>query len=160
MIKTTIDINDLTDKDVRYLIKSLKEPNSSLEIEAIKNKLLTLDVQKIKEDTIVLGIVDNIEYILHVFTTKYLHYDRRYSIHLRFAANHEHLIRVDVGDSSHNNPTGYPKCGKVDHVHFYRQDIEPHDAIAIPLSECDFPNIQNIVEAFDEFLNYNNINSN
>lgn len=151
-----IDLNNLTKDNINYLLHSLKYPSKLLEVQEIRNKLLSLHVNRYKKDTMVIGVVDNIQYILHVFIPKYKSIDERYSIHLRFTDTYEQLIRVDIG-SGHHNPKGYPDCSNVDHVHIYNPDKLPHDIIAYPLKKFNFPNINNIIEAFDEFLEYTNI---
>lgn len=151
-----INLNNLTKDNVQYLLHSLKYPSKVFEVQDIKNKLLALQVNRYKKDTVIIGVVDNIQYILHVYIPKYKSIDERYSIHLRFADTYEQLIRVDIG-SGHHNPERYPDCSNVDHIHIYDPDRVPHDMIAFPLKDYDFPNINNIVEAFDSFLEYTNI---
>ncbi|MBN7275553.1 hypothetical protein GNF18_10410 [Ligilactobacillus pobuzihii] len=153
-----LDLNNLNEKDVSYLINTLKYPSQEFKVEDIFNTLTTLNLYRVKKDAIVLGVIDDIEYVLHVSVSKYFDIEKRYSIHLRFKDNNEHLIRVDVG-SGHHNPNGYPDCSHIDHIHIYNPDIEPHDAIAYPLSNYldQFPNVSIIIKAFEEFLVYTNI---
>lgn len=152
----TVDLNALNDQDIKYLINALKNPTEVFTIKDIQDKLCTLDLYGCREDAVILGIIDNIEYVLHIKTSKNYIEVNRYSIHLRFKKNNEHLIRLDVG-SGHNNPPGYSSCKNVSHIHIYNPNVIPHDCIAIPLEESDFPNITTIIKAFDNFLGYTNI---
>lgn len=154
--RNVMDINNLTSEDVKYLIESLKHPSNLFSINEIRNKLISLNLERIKEDSVVVGESDGIEYILHVFVSSTFYLQKRYSIHLRLKSNHEQIVRVDVGQG-HHNPDGYPDTRHLDHIHIYNPDIMPHDKIAFPLSQAKFPNVNSIVDAFDSFLEYTNI---
>ncbi|MDY5602455.1 MAG: hypothetical protein SPF31_01665 [Lactobacillus delbrueckii] len=151
-----MDINNLTSSDVKYLIESLKHPSKPFSINDIRNKLISLNLERIKENSIVVGESDGIEYILHVFVSSTYYLQKCYSIHLRLKSNNEQIVRVDIG-RGHHNPDGYPDTRNSDHIHIYNPDVVPHDRIAFPLSQVKFPNVNNIVNAFDDFLEYTNI---
>ena len=78
-------LNHLTDIQVKNLINSLKYMKEKLPSEMPV-------IGKIKDDTLVLGMSDGIEYKLH----RYRHplEKERFSIHLRFKETNDHLIRI------------------------------------------------------------------
>lgn len=80
----TVDLNALNDQDIKYLINALKNPTEVFTIKDIQDKLCTLDLYGCREDAVILGIIDNIEYVLHIKTSKNYIEVNRYSIHLRF----------------------------------------------------------------------------
>ncbi|MBD3948809.1 hypothetical protein I4Q36_04470 [Tuanshanicoccus lijuaniae] len=102
------------------------------------------------------GIIDTdgIEYILHVYRGRIE--TTRFSIHLLFLEYNHHLIRVDMDPSiCHNNPDGTKITGS--HIHIYDNSNSIKDLIAYPLADKDFPELTNIIDAFQAFLNYTNI---
>jgi hypothetical protein len=99
----------------------------------------------------IIGTIDKIQYILHVHVGKF---ENRFSIHLRFTENNIHLLRLDVG-TGHTNPDGVHI--DEDHIHVYVSSEKHAKFFATPLSKSDFPNLKNIADALDAFLNYTNI---
>ncbi|EAC2375068.1 hypothetical protein ABQH09_001809 [Listeria monocytogenes] len=139
------DLNYLTDNEVQQLIKSIKKLKHIIPSEMP-------EFGKIKDDTITLGVYDNIEYKLH----RYRHpYDsQRFSIHLRFVNNNEHLIRIDINNGTHINPDNTKV--QQNHVHIYKSSDYPKDAYAYPLPS-EFNDLYSIFTALEQFLVYNNI---
>lgn len=141
------DLTHLSDLQIRNLISSLKKFKESLPPD--------ISVYgKIKDDTLVLGEYDNIEYKLH----RYRHpidLDR-YSIHLRFKSTNEILIRLDINNGSHRNPDG--EIIPQNHIHIYKDSEYPKDAYAYPLP-TNFTDLQSIFTALEQFLLYTNIRS-
>lgn len=103
------------------------------------------------DDQRIIGDVDKIRYILHVRVGKF---ENRYSIHLRFKENNMHLLRLDVG-TGHTNPDGVHI--NQDHVHIYVSSEKYAKFFATPLNKSDFPNLNNLADALDAFLDYTNI---
>lgn len=138
-------LNHLTDTQVENLIHSLK-----LMKESLPSEMPILG--KIKDDTLVLGVNEGIEYKLH----RYRHplEKERFSIHLRFKETNEHLIRVDVNNGSHRNPDG--KIIAKNHIHIYKDSEYAKDAFAYPLP-TDFADLESIFTALEQFLKYTNI---
>ncbi len=99
----------------------------------------------------VIGDVDKIRYILHIRVGKF---ENRYSIHLRFIENNMHLLRLDVG-TGHSNPDGTHISG--DHIHIYVSSEKHAKFFATPLEKSDFPNLNNLADALDAFLDYTNV---
>ncbi len=146
-----MDLDNLNDDEVNELIKSLKNPSKLFVIDDINNELSSM-FGKIDIDEIVIGIIDNIEYTLHIFRGK--RESNRYSINLRFTNKYHQLIRIDIG-SNHTNPDNTQIIG--DHIHFYSNQYPKRDRIAYPIDISDFPNVSNITDAFNQFTLYTNI---
>ncbi|ANK62520.1 hypothetical protein AYR56_10080 [Loigolactobacillus backii] len=110
---------------------------------------------EIDGDTVIIGDVDDIEYILHVFCGDPLIIRPKYTINLRFKKSNIQLIRVDIG-GRHRNPNeksarNYP------HIHIYNPNYSKKDRIAYLLDSKKFPNIDNILRTFEDVLRYTNI---
>ncbi|EQC89940.1 hypothetical protein LLT7_00280 [Lactococcus cremoris subsp. cremoris TIFN7] len=105
----TLDIEHLTDLEVKELISELKRVTGKFP------PLMQLYGQ-IKDDTIVEGTLNNIEYKLH----RYRHPidNTRFSISLRFSQTNETLVRIDINNGTHKNPdkTIIPQ----NHIHIYK----------------------------------------
>lgn len=134
------------------LINRLKEPKNRLSYNQIQHHLSslfgTIEINEAVIDD------DDIEYILRIYRGRVK--ATRFSIHLRFKDNHQHLVRIDIDPSGrHQNPDGTIITS--DHIHIYSNQFDKRDAIAVPLAQANFPNIQTIVDAFYEFENYTNI---
>ncbi|AEO26672.1 TPA: hypothetical protein MPW84_002755 [Listeria monocytogenes] len=139
------DLNYLDDNEVQQLIKSIKILKQEIPVEMP-------EFGKIKDDTITLGVYDDIEYKLH----RYRHpYDsQRFSIHLRFVNNNEHLIRIDINNGTHRNPDN--TIVQQNHIHIYKNSDYPKDAYAYPLPS-EINDLYSIFTALEQFLVYNNI---
>ena len=138
-------LDHLSSVQVQNLIESLKAAKRELPI-------LMPEFGRIKDDTPVLGIYEGIEYKLH----RYRHpYEKdRYSIHLRFKENNEHLLRLDVNNGTHRNPDG--TIIQQNHIHIYTDSEFAKDAFAYELP-TDFSDLESIFSAFEQFLLYTNI---
>ncbi len=141
------DLNYLDDNEVQQLIKSIKILKQEIPVEMP-------EFGKIKDDTITLGVYDDIEYKLH----RYRHpYDsQRFSIHLRFVNNNEHLIRIDINNGTHRNPDNTIVQQNHIHIHIYKNSDYPKDAYAYPLPS-EINDFYSIFTALEQFLVYNNI---
>ena len=147
-----MDLDNLNNQEVQILINRLKEPKNRLSYDKIHHQLSslfgTIDIDEAVIDD------DDIEYILHIYRGRIK--STRFSIHLRFKDNHQHLVRIDIDPSGrHQNPDGTIVTS--DHIHIYSNQFDKRDIIAIPLEQANFPNVQTIVDAFREFENYTNI---
>ncbi|QED60283.1 hypothetical protein FUT28_10485 [Enterococcus durans] len=109
-------------------------------------------IGKIKDDTLVLGMSDGIEYKLH----RYRHHleKERFSIHLRFKETNDHLIRIDINNGSHRNPDG--EIISNNHIHIYKDSEYAKDAFAYPLP-TEFTDLESIFSVLEQFLLYTNI---
>ena len=138
-------LDHLNDIQVQNLINSIKQFKESLPIEMPA-------FGKIKDDTLVLGVYEQIEYKLH----RYRHpIDMsRYSIHLRFKETNDILIRLDINNGSHRNPNG--EIIPQNHIHIYKDSDYAKDAFAYPLP-TEFTDLQSIFTALEQFLLYTNI---
>lgn len=139
-------LDHLSDLQVQALIKSSKEMKENLPIEMP-------EFGKIKDDTLVLGHYNHIEYKLH----RYRHPidSERFSIHIRFVENNEQLLRVDINNGTHRNPDG--EKIQQNHIHIYKNSEYSKDAYAVPLPG-EFSNLESIFSALNDFLVYTNIN--
>lgn len=149
-----IDTNNLNDELVQVLITRLKNITNPLSFEEATKQIYALfGPANLKEYII---DTEEIEYILQVKRGQ--REANRFSMHLRFKETHHHLVRIDIDPNiAHNNPDGRKITGS--HIHIYN-NISPtqKDLFAYPLNEKDFPEINNIIDAFTAFLAYNNIN--
>lgn len=147
-----MDIDNLNDTEVKQLITALKKPKNPFSFQQAYHQISALFGKIDVEEPI---IDDNdIEYFINAYQGRLE--KNRYSIHLRFKDYHHHLIRIDVNPGiNHKNPDHTKITGS--HIHIYSNRYERRDAIAIPLTDSNFPNIITIVDAFAEFLAYNNI---
>ncbi|MGX7023836.1 DUF6978 family protein [Vagococcus hydrophili] len=146
-----MDLDNLSDNEVKNLIKSLKNPTRLFAIEDINAQISTM-FGNIDIDKTMIGVIDNIEYTLHIFRGK--REANRYSINLRFTNKYHQLIRLDIG-SNHTNPDNTQIIG--DHIHFYSNKFPKRDCVAYPINVTDFPNVSNIIDAFNQFTLYTNI---
>lgn len=147
-----MDINSLDDTEVDALINRLKRPKNRLSFSSVYQKINTFFGKLNIEEPIIDD--DDIDYFIKIYRGRIE--TERFSIHLRFKENHHHLVRIDVNPNiNHNNPDGTKITGS--HIHIYSNKYERKDAVAIPLTGSDFPNINTIIDAFTNFLSYNNI---
>lgn len=138
-------LDHLSDIQVHNLINSLKKFKEELPKEMP-------NFGKIKDDTLVLGVHDNIEYKLHRYRHPYD--DKRYSIHLRFKGNNDILVRIDVNNGTHRNPNGEKISSN--HMHIYKDSHYAKDAYAYPLPTT-FTDLESIFSALEDFLLYTRI---
>ncbi|MGK0551950.1 DUF6978 family protein [Enterococcus faecalis] len=146
-----MDINSLDNTEVQELIHSLKKPTRLFALSEINEKISTM-FGKISISESVIGIIDSVEYTLCIYRGK--RDPHRFSINLRFSNHHHQLIRLDIG-SGHNNPDGSKITG--DHIHIYNKNFPKRDSYAYSLDIHDFPNVENMIDAFYKFSMYTNI---
>lgn len=117
-----MEIYNLSSNEVNRLIKSLKTFKESA---TFKKPILG----KIKDDTPLIDYENQIEYKFH----RYRHPldSTRFSLHMRFTENNDHLIRLDVNNGTHRNPDG--RKIEQNHLHIYNRKLERKDAFAISL---------------------------
>ena len=143
------EIEHLTDQEVRFLINDLK----------IAKEIIPPELPlwgKIKDDTLIQGTINSIEYQLH----RYRHPidNTRFSISLRFLKSNDMLIRLDINNGTHKNPDGTQAPNN--HLHIYKDNnTNKKDAFAYPIPG-EFKNIGDIFEALEDFLSYNNVTVN
>ncbi|WP_368644810.1 hypothetical protein AB4027_06925 [Alkalibacterium putridalgicola] len=149
-----MNLDELHDNEVQGLISSLKNPSKIFGIQEINAKISPM-LGSLEVNEKIVGIADEIEYILHIYRGN--RDMNRYTINLRFASKHHQLIRIDIG-SGHNNPDGTRIDG--DHIHIYSREYPKRDRVAYPLDSHEFPNVQNIIDAFSNFTLYTSIKEN
>ncbi|HFU3705178.1 TPA: hypothetical protein ACGO7G_000790 [Streptococcus suis] len=149
----TFDTHNLSEGDVQILIKKLKHPEKPLTLQQINNAISVL-FGKIEIDESVIDS-DDLEYRLRIYRGNYE--PERFSIHLRFKHTHHHLVRVDINPSqTHTNPDGKIITGS--HIHIYKNEPGKKDRWAIPISLSDFPDLNHIIDVYQAFISYTNIN--
>lgn len=147
-----MDLDKLTDSQVQELIDRLKFPKNTISYEKINTVISSL-FGKIDIDEAIIDD-DDLQYILHIYRGQYN--PDRFSISLRFQETNNHLARIDIHPTGrHQNPDG--SIITEDHIHIYSSQYEKKDAIAIPLKDYKFPNIDNIVEVYYSFVELTNI---
>lgn len=154
-----MDLSNLNDGEVFYLIKRLKVPQSVLEFNQVYTEIVTaLTPGLTKARTIVLDETENIQYILDIFDSGR---PPIFSILIRFKDDPHHLVRIDFGDNlRHTNKFGtddeYVVLGAHMHVYALPGKNAPKDVIPIE-DVSEFKNVKTIAEAYKEFLVYVNI---
>lgn len=146
-----MDLDNLNDVEVQELISNLKRPTRKFTLQEINSKLSVL-FGSIDISENIIGVIDNIEYTLCIYRGK--RDINRYSINLRFSNKYHQLIRIDIG-AGHNNPDGTRIVG--DHIHIYSDKYSKRDKFAYPLDVHQFPNVENIIDAFFKFTSYTHI---
>lgn len=152
------DEENLTEADVDYLLQTLKQPSKIFTFQQLRSRIetsITLTDSEIDGNSVILGVIDGIEYILHVFCGDPKLPKLKYTINLRFKKSDIQLIRVDVG-GRHKNP-GEKVAKTYPHVHIYNPHYAKKDRVAYPLDPVEFPNVQNIMQTFEDVLDYTNI---
>lgn len=147
-----MDLDNLTDDEVKYLILHIKESIDKT-IDTI-NKETSL-IGSIKKDIQVLDYENNINYILHIYRGNV---DNKYSMHIRFNKNHLHLIRLCINGSNHINSDG-TKGGK-NHLHVYKIINNQHEDYAYDIMKYninEFSKDDNLLTSFDKFVKLLNI---
>ena len=148
-----MDFDNLQDEEVQQIVQLLKHPKNQMNFDEAYNKLLTL-FGKLKIDESIIDEHEDIEFMLNVYRGRIE--ESRFSLHLRFKEYHHHLVRIDIHPSNnHINPDNTKVIGS--HIHIYSNEFEPRDSVAIPINESDFPLVENLLDAFHKFLEYNNI---
>lgn len=154
---TNFDENNLSSTEVKHLIQTLKCPTHNFNIADLRQKITT-NLATIDSTGKVIGIVDNIEYKLYLFTSNSNGVKPRGSIHLRFANSNQILARVDIG-GYHTNPVGIePYRISGTHIHIYNDHFKKRDKIAYPVDGENFPIVTTIIAALDDFIKFMHIN--
>lgn len=147
-----MNYSNLDDAQVQEIINRLKYPKNQLSFDQIFNTISSMFGRIEVDETIIDD--DDIQYIFHIFRGRIN--NERFSIHLRFKDFYDHIIRIDIHPSNkHVNPDGKIIIGS--HIHIYSNKQDKRDAIAIPLEDSGFPNVNQIVDVFTEFISYTNI---
>ncbi|MDR2833696.1 MAG: hypothetical protein LBV67_08280 [Streptococcaceae bacterium] len=147
-----MDFENINDDEVKQLIDALKKPTKKFELQKIYDSIQSLPVGNLKSNHAVIDEDNDISYILHQYRGRI---GDRYSIHLRFKENNEHLIRVDINPPKHQNPNG--EIINENHLHIYSNKYDKRDAVAIPLSPSEFPNVSEIIKVVTAFMTKTNI---
>lgn len=119
-------------------------------IQEIWNKLTKLELDPIKSSTEIIDEDNNIQYILHIYRGRIAD---KYSIHLRFKDSNLHLARVDINPPKHDNPDGTSLARGQNHIHIYSNAYKNRDSMAYVLTPEEFPNVSNIVNVLESFIN-------
>ena len=147
-----MNYSNLDDAQVQEIINRLKHPKNQLTFDQIYNTISAM-FGKIEVDETIIDD-DDIQYILHIFRGRLN--NERFSIHLRLKDFHDHIVRVDIHPSNrHINPDVKVIIGS--HIHIYSNKHDKRDSIAIPLKDSNFPNVNQIIDVFTEFISYTNI---
>lgn len=141
----------LNSNEIESLINSLKHPEKVFLLQELSQEINSL-FGGIDRTEKVIGKHDGIEYFFVVRRGN--RDENRFSLHLRFAETHTHLIRVDFG-SGHRYPDGTRL--KEDHMHILWNPLIKESRKVIPLSETEFINIKTIAKAYEQFICYTNI---
>lgn len=141
------DLDKLTDKEVNELIAAIKESLNNLP------GSFPL-VGKVNGDYKITDKNNQIDYTLHVYRGKIN--TTRYSIHIRFNHNHQHLVRLCINaGNNHINKSDGSKVGR-NHIHIY--DVsEPGYNRAFELNNYMFSESDMLIEAFLKFVKFLNI---
>lgn len=139
-----MNLNALTDNEVKILINELKNCQKALPND-------TPLIGRIKDDTPTVDFTNHIEYYLHRYRNPID--PQRFSLHIRFKATEDHLIRFDINNGTHKNPD--MSIVQQNHMHVYHSNGDlAKDAVAISLpADID---INSIFTALESFLEYTN----
>lgn len=88
-----MDLSSLNDNEVKALIEELKNFLKEVRIEI-------LPIGKYKQVAEVVGKASGISYRLHIYRGLL---ENKYSMHLRFAENNIHLVRLCINGNKHHN---------------------------------------------------------
>ena len=147
-----MDLDNLTDDEVKYLILYIKKSIDKT-IDDI-NKEMPL-IGRIKKNIQVLDYENNINYILHIYRGEI---ENKYSMHIRFNENHIHLVRLCINGSNHINSDG--TNGGRNHLHVYKNINNQHEDYAYDIMKYninEFSKNDNLLTSFDKFVKLLNI---
>lgn len=147
----SLDLNNLSDPQVKKLINELKYPQTKIDI----SQFNTLFASRINEKQDVISFKLGLEYFV-VIKRGSIEIDR-FSISIIFKETYHTLVRVDVKGGKHTNPDGSiaPKT----HIHIYNNKYDKKDRFAYPIDLNAYPGIYDIVNAYIQFLDYTNIDN-
>ncbi|MEX3425862.1 hypothetical protein QJ847_03905 [Staphylococcus hominis] len=148
----SLDLNNLSDLQVKKLIRELKYSKDQINLSKLKNP----HNLKIDERQNVINFRLNLEYFVAIKRGK-IEKDR-FSISIIFKETYHTLVRVDVKGGKHTNPDGSiaPKT----HIHIYNNKYDKKDRFAYPIDLNAYPGIYDIVNAYIQFLDCTNIEDN
>lgn len=144
-----IDLNDLSNDQVKELINELKYPETDIDV----TKLKTLIACQINERQDIVSFRLGIKYIITIKRGN-IEIDR-FSISIIFQDTHHTLVRLDVKGGTHNNPDGTTAPNT--HIHIYNNSYDKKDRFAYEINLQEFPNIYEIYNAYMAFLDYTNV---
>lgn len=141
-----MDINSLTDQEVKILVNEIKHFADSLTINIplIGMYELNADVKSQK-----------IEYKFHIYRGNI---KNKYSLHLRFSENNIHLVRLCINGTVHHNKLDETKVGS-NHIHIYKYDSSKDEIFDYAYNLDTFPFDKNdkLSDAVNKFTKYVNI---
>lgn len=153
-----MDLDDLNDTEVFYLIKN--EKKKILEFKNVYNELVNTFInQSQKYHTVIIDAKEDVEYIINILETPI---QTTFTITLRFKDDPHHLLRFDFGNelrhkNDYGKPTQYSVIGS--HLHIYALPDKKSIKNVVPISNIkEFKNISIIADAYAEFVRYTNIN--
>lgn len=154
-----IDINHLTEHDVKTLIDAEKHPTNVLKYRDIIDQIeQTLILSSNSYKCSVEDKVRSIIYDFHIHTTPIA---TIFSIGLMFQDNRYHLVRLDFGDNlRHTNyiNTNHSIVVYGSHAHFNAPSGKYSPKNVVPIGSInEFKNIRKIKDALLKFIDYTNI---
>lgn len=154
-----IDINHLTEQDIKTLIDAEKHPTNVLRYREIINQIeQTLILSSNSYKCLVKDKVRNIIYDFHVHMTPIA---TIFSIGLMFRDNKYHLVRLDFGENlRHTNYANTEHSVVIygSHAHFNAPSGKYSPKNVVPIGNIsEFKNIKKIRDALIEFIDYTNI---
>lgn len=132
--------------EVWLLIKQLKEFLNHPQISIPT-------VGKYKKECVVSEKNGNIEYKLKIYRGNL---NVKYSLHLRFVGNNEHLVRLCINGSKHHNDDG--TVISPNHLHIYDFHDNYIESKAYELDELPFDKHEDLSESAGKFLDFLKIN--
>lgn len=156
-----IDINHLTQDDVKALINAEKHPKNVLKYKNIINQIEQSLV--LVSNTYKCTVEDKSRHIIYNFNVHSTPIATIFSIGLMFDENKYHLIRLDFGDNlRHTNNIGTDNETIIhgSHAHFNAPSGKYAPKNVIPIGKInEFKNINKIKDALTKFIKYTNINT-
>lgn len=140
-----IDINDLSNDEVKKLIEELKNFLKPTAIEIPQ-------LGKYKKEASLIGKQHGVEYKFHIYRGNIQH---KYSIHLRFVNNDVHLVRLCINGTKHHNEDG--TIVNKNHIHIYKKRNNHIENYAYDLTKFPFDENSELSKGVEDFLAYVNI---
>jgi hypothetical protein len=156
-----MNLSELTDSEILYLIENLKAPVDEFEFMRVYNNIVqSLIPGSEKMTSFLVDITEEIEYVLHTWDSGI---SGTFSISLRFKDDPHTLLRFDFGDhlrhtNRWNQSDEHVVVGPHMHVYAIAEKKVPKDVI--PLNDVrGFPRVRVIRDAYLAFLEYANVRS-
>ena len=138
-----MNLNKLNYEEVKILINEIKYFLGHVQLQIPT-------IGQYKKITDVKGEEHGIAYKFHVYRGIE---ENKYSMHLRFAENNIHLIRLCISGSKHHNSDG--SVADFDHVHIYQTaDNGKVEGYAYSLDNFPFDKDNSLAESVEKFLDY------